>query len=165
MTVLVRHDHGCKWGRVGAEAEIDDKGHVTGYKPGTGHTDAAKRFSDTYNLHKAAGTQSGWIAVRYQDGSGGTDVFDSREEAIRHMWPREDWYFYCSLQEPAMSVCAAESVLRWKRIMSEVEKPDVEAKQGGLEVIPFLAKEDRAQQVTAALTGRGLLPMGYRKKG
>jgi hypothetical protein len=64
-----------------------------------------------------------------------------------------------------MSVCAAESVLRWKRIMSEVEKPDVEAKQGGLEVIPFLAKEDRAQQVTAALTGRGLLPMGYRKKG
>jgi hypothetical protein len=164
MTVIVQHDRGCKWARIGAEAEIVD-GQVVGYTPGAGHSDAAKRFSDTYNLHHAAGITSGWIAVRYQDGTGGMDVFDTREEAVEHMFPREDWYFYATLAgPPSMSVCAAESVLRWKRVMSEAERADREAPHGGLEVVPFLTEEDRAEQVQAAKRG-GLLAMAHRLRG
>ena len=164
--ILVVHDHGCGWGRVGTEAELDSDGKVIGAKLGYGHTDAAKRFSDTYNLHHAAGVTSGWIAVRYSDGGDGLDVFDTREEAVEHKWPNEDRYFYCTLAAaPTLSVCAAESLLRWKRIMSDVERADREASGGGLEVIPFLTKEDRAAQVEAATTGRGLLTLGRRLLG
>jgi hypothetical protein len=166
LTVLVRHDPGCKWGRLGTTAEIDADGTVTGYKVGQGHSDAAKRFSDTFNLHHAAGVTSGWIAVRYSDGSGGDDVFDTREDAVRTCWPYEDWYFYATLASaPTMSVCAAESVLRWKRIMSEAEKPDRDVAGGGLEVIEYLTAEDRAVAETAARTGRGLLAMARRLTG
>lgn len=167
MTVLVKHDAGCRWGREGAEAELDANGKVIGVKnTGFGHSDAAKRFSDTFNLHHAAGISSGWIAVRYQDGSGGDDVYDTRDEAVVFMWPNEDWYFYCTLASaPTLSICAAESVLRWKRIMSEAEKADRDMPHGGLEVVPFLTEEDREAQIQAVRTGRGLIPMAHRLFG
>ena len=82
------------------------------------------------------------------------------------MWPNEDWYFFCTLAAaPSMSVCAAESLLRWRRIMSEVERPDRDVPGGGLEVIQFLTEEDRAAQEMAARTGRGLLPTAHRLFG
>lgn len=161
MINLVAHDPGCGWARIGTEAEIEN-GRIVGGKLGQGHSDAAKRFSDTYNLHRAAGTCSGWIAVRYADGDDGMDIFDTREEAVDFMFPYEDRYFYCTLTQPTLSICAAESLLRWKRIMSEVEKPEREAPHGGLEVIPYLTAEDRAEQVQAVKTGRGLLALGHR---
>ena len=166
MTVLVRHDPGCKWGREGTTAEIDADGTITGYNVGQGHSDAAKRFSDIFNLHHAAGITSGWIAVRYADGSSGDDVFDTRQDAIETMWPYEDWYFYATLAAaPSMSVCAAASMLRWKRIMSEIEKPDRDFSHGGLEVIPYLTEEDRAEQEMAVRSGRGLVAMAHRLFG
>lgn len=164
MTVLVAHDPGCRWARLGAEAEIDGEGRVTGVRsPGYGHSDAAKRFSDTYNLHRAAGTVSGWIAVAYADGTGGADVYDTRRDAVADHWPNEDRFFYCTLAEPSMTVCAAESVLRYKRVMSEIEQPDRDAPGGGLEVIPRLASEDQEAQIRAVRTGRGFLALGRRK--
>ena len=106
VTILVRHDPGCRWGRVGTEAEIDGSGQVTGYKLGQGHSDAAKRFSDAFNLHKAAGTARGWIAVRYRDGSANVEVYDSREDAVRDCFPWEDEFFYATLTgAPSMTVC------------------------------------------------------------
>lgn len=164
MTVLVAHDPGCRWARLGAEAEIDAAGQVVGVlHEGAGHSDAAKRFSDTYMLHKAAGTAAGWIAVKYEDGSGGQEVYHSREAAIEALWPYEDRYFYCTLQAPAMTVCAAESVLRWRRVMSGIEKPDRDYHGGGLEVIPRVASEDQEAQIQAVRTGRGFLALGHRK--
>lgn len=166
MTVLVAHDHGCGWARIETEAEFSAEGRVVGGKLGYSHTDAAKRFSDTYNLHHAAGVSSGWIAIAYADGSGGQDVFDTREEAVEHMWPHDDRYFYCTLAAaPTLSICAAESLLRYKRIMSEVEKPERGAPHGGLEVVQFLTAEDRAEQVRAATTGKGLLTLAHRLHG
>ena len=165
MTVLVKHDRGCKWGRA-TDVDIDSEGNVLSAVIGPGHSDAAKRFSDIFNLHRAAGTTSGWIAVRYSDGSGGDDVFDTREEAVECMWPYEDRHFYATLAAaPSMSVCAAESVLRWRRIMSEAERPDRDVTGGGLEVIEYLTAEDRAVAETAARTGRGLLAMARRLTG
>ncbi len=78
-------------------------------------------------------------------------------------WPYEDRYFYATLAAaPSMSVCAAASMLRWKRIMSDVEKPDRDFSHGGLEIIPYLTEEDRAEQEMAVRSGRGLVAMAHR---
>jgi len=164
VPVLVRHDHGCKWSRA-TDVDIDSAGKVISAVIGPAHSDAAKRFSDWYNLHKAAGAVRGWIAVALADGASDGNVYDTRQEAVSHCWPNERWFFYAVLEPASMSVCAAESVLRWKRIMNEMEAPDRDAKHGGLEVVPFLTAEDREQQVTAVRTGRGLLPMAHRQNG
>jgi hypothetical protein len=162
---LIVHDPGCRWARLGAEAEIDERGQVTGVRnPGAGHSDAAKRFADWYNLHKAAGSR-GWIAVALADG--GTDgvVYDTRHAAIAHMWPDERRYFYCLLQAPSLTVCMADSLLRYKRIMNQIEggHTDRDAPRGGLEIIPRLAAEDQEAQLQAVLIGRGHLALGYRR--
>lgn len=157
--VLVKHDPGCKWGRF--EGSVSPRAEILSGGVMPGHSDAAKRFSDWYNLHKAAGS-TGWIAVALADGQTDSQVYDTRQDAVAHMWPREDRYFYCVLTAPSMSVCAAESVLRWKRIMNEVEAPhtDRDAPNGGLEVIPRLAAEDQEAQIKAVRTGRGHLALG-----
>ena len=164
MAVLVEHDHGCRWARLGAEARIADDGRVIGVKnAGGGHSDAAKRLADTYGMHKAAGVTRGWIAVSYSDGRGGLTVYDTRAEAVADCWPFEDRFFYCSLAERRMTVCAAESVLRYRRVMAEMERPDRDMTGGGLEVIPRLAIEDQEAQIRAVRTGKGAIALGKRK--
>ena len=161
VPVLIRHDPGCKWSRF--DGEVDEHANILSGEIKPGHSDAAKRFSDTYNLHRAAGTTRGWIAVKYADGSSGDEVYDSREEAIRFTWPFEDLYFFCTLQQPSMTVCAAESLLRYKRVMAEMEKPDRDAPHGGREVIPRLTAEDQEAQIRAVRSGHGMVAMGYRR--
>lgn len=159
---LVRHDPGCRWGRLGAEATVDNDGRIIASKAGGSHSDAAKRLSDTYNMHRAAGTTRGWIAVSYSDGRGGLTVYDTRAEAVADCWPFEDRFFYCTLAQRSMTVCAAESVLRYKRIMAEMERPDRDMPAGGLEVIPRLAIEDQEAQIRAVRTGKGAIALGHR---
>lgn len=163
MNVLVRHDPGCKWGRF--NGTVNERAEILSGGVEPGHSDAAKRFSDWYNLHKCAGGR-GWIAVALADGDTDGQMYDTRQHAVRHMWPREDRYFFCVLDRPSMSVCAAESVLRWRRIMNEVEAPhtDRDASNGGLEVIPRLAVEDQEAQIRAVRTGRGALALGRNRK-
>lgn len=163
-TVLVKHDHGCKWARA-TDVDIDSDGTVLSATIGPGHSDAAKRFADNYNLHKAAGMVCGWIAVALADGSSDGNVYDTREDAVRFMFPNERWFFYCCLQQPSLTICAAESLLRYRRIMNEVEGPhtDRDAPHGGLEVIQRLSVEDIEAQIRAVRTGQGALAMGYRK--
>jgi hypothetical protein len=164
LPVLAAHDPGCLWARLGAEAEISADGHVTGVRhPGGGHSDAAKRVSDAYNLHKTCGATAGWIAVKYADGTGGETVYETRAGAVADRWPWEDEYFYCSLAERSMTICQAESVLRFKRVMAEMERPDRDLPGGGLEVIPRVAIEDQEAQIRAVRTGRGAIALGHRK--
>jgi hypothetical protein len=161
--VLVRHDPGCKWARF--DGEVDADANILSGEVRPGHSDAAKRFSDVYNLHRAAGITHGWIAGALADGSSDGEVYESRGEAVAHMWPNEDWYFYATLQQPTMTVCAAEALLRYKRVMNQIEAPhtDRDAPHGGLEVIPRLANEDQEAQIEAIRTGRGHVALGYRK--
>ena len=163
MTVLVRHDVGCKWGRF--DGSVDEHANILSGEVRPGHSDAAKRFSDAFNLHKAAGAR-GWIAVRYRDGSSSGDVYDSREDAVRDSWPWDDDFFYATLAGgPSMTVCAAESLLRYRRVMSEMDRAhtDRDAPHGGLEVIQRLTAEDNEAQIAAVRARRGVIPMGYRK--
>lgn len=165
MTIpnLVKHDPGCKWGRF--DGTVDAQANILTGEVKPGHTDAAKRFSDLYNLHRAAGQVRGWIAVKYLDGDSTDTVYESRAEAVSDCWPWEDEYFFCTLQEPSLTICAAESLLRYKRIMSEIDRShtDRDAPHGGLEVIPRLTIEDQENQIRAVRSGRGNIPMGYKR--
>lgn len=122
-------------------------------------------MSDGYNLHRAAGTRQGWLAVALADGDCGLEVFDTRSSAVISKFPRDRWYFYCTLQQPSMSVCAAEALLRYQRIMNQMNgaHTDRDAPGGGLEVIPRLAAEDIEAQIKAVRTGRGFLALGRRR--
>lgn|SRR5487761_568492 len=163
MVNLVKHDHGCKWGRF--EGEVNSRGDILEGGVGYGHTDAAKRMSDWYNLHKASGQVRGWIAVSLADGASDGEVYDSKQEAVNEQWPNENWFFYCTLTEPSMSVCAAESLLRYKRVMNKMESGHVsrDAPHGGLEVIPRISVEDMEAQIRAIRTGQGALALGYKR--
>lgn len=160
----MQHDHGCKWARA-TDVDIDSDGTVLSANIGPGHSDAAKRFSDVYNLHKAAGTARGWIAVALADGSSDGDLYDTRHDAVQLKFPRDRRFFYCTLAQPSMTVCQAESLLRFQRVMNEMNgaHTDRDAPGGGLEVIPRLAAEDIEAQIRAVRTGRGFVAMGRRK--
>lgn len=164
MTVLVQHDIGCKWSRF--NGTVDERANILSGEVTPGHSDAAKRFSDCYNFHRAVGTSRGWIAVRYADGAAELAVYDSRSDAVADCWPWEDEFFYCSLTQPSMTVCQAESLLRYKRVMSEMDRAhlDRDAPGGGLEVIQRLTVEENDAQIEAVRAGRNVaIPMGIRK--
>lgn len=161
--VLTRHDHGCKWSRF--DGEVDERANILSGEVRPGHSDAAKRFSDLYNLHKAAGTTRGWIAVALADGSSDGEVYETRAEAVLYQRHNERWYFYCALDQPAMTICQAESLLRYKRVMNQIEAghTDRDAPHGGLEVIPRVSIEDMEAQMRAVRSGHGMVALGYRE--
>lgn len=142
--VLVAHDPGCRYARP----------------EGGGHTDAAKRLSDTYNLHRAvlglAG--AGVMAISLADGTSDGQLYPDRETAVAHQHHNERWFAYIRLQAPSMSVCEAESVMRWQRQANKLAPAQLGEKNGGLEVIPRLNLEDQERQI-AALSGRARLPI------
>lgn len=138
MTVLVKHDPGCKYAR-----QAD----------GT-HSDAAKRLSDIYNLHIVAGAQRGGvIAVSLDDGSSDGTVYDNRADAVAHQHHNERWFAYIRIGAGHMSVCEADSVMRWQRQANQLAGAELGERNGGLEVIPRLTREGQRRQL-AAMAGR-----------
>lgn len=144
----MKHDPGCRYAR-------EDNG---------GHSDAAKRLSDTVNLHIAAGSRSGVIACRLSDGTSDGTVYPTRAEAVARQHHSERWYAFIRLQPGSMSVCAAASVLMMQRQASRLAAADRDAPNGGLELIPRLTTEDQQRQM-AALAGIIRLPIALGKGG
>jgi hypothetical protein len=143
VTVLVSHDPGCKYARP----------------EGGGHSDAAKRLSDTYNLHRAAAGfhARGVFAAALADGTSDGILYDSRADAVRHQHHNEQFYAYIRLGAPSMTVCAAESVMRFQRHGYELARRHVDREDrahGGREIIPRLTNEDQERQIRAM---RGLV--------
>ena len=154
--MLVRHDPGCRYAR------IDDGG---------GHTDAAKRLFDGFNLHRVATAhlalsdlRHGWVTVALEDGTVGDDVYDSRGAAVGAMFPHEARFFYLKMNDRIPSICTAASLLRSHRIFAAVHQPDRDQPHGGREVIPALTLEGRERQAEAVKSGRGMLALGYPKE-
>ena len=145
------HDAGCRYARE---------------ELGGGHTDAAKRVSDTYNMHIAAGGRLGSVfAAALSDGTTDGVLYETRFDAVRHQRHNERWYCYLRLGAPVMTVCQAESVMRMQRQAARLGLPDRDDRRGGLEVIPRLTNEGYARQL-AALSGALNLPiaLGYFKE-
>lgn len=163
VPVLVRHDMGCKYARASADLTVDDEGNIlTGSIQGA-HSDAARRIADCYNLHKAAGAIIGWwIAVSLATGESDGDAYPDKATAVWHQKNSEKWFAFLRIGQGSMSICEAESVLRWHRQQSKLRLSDRDYEHGGLDVIPRLRIEDIERQM-AAMDGRGGLPLalGY----
>lgn len=142
MTVLVVHDPGCRYARP-ADG---------------GHTDAAKRTADAYNLHLLAGagmvpnpSVGQWLAVALADGRSDGVLYQTRRDAVRHQHHNEQLYAYLRIVPSSMSVCEAEAFLRMHRLAYDngFRLTDPEAPGGGREIIPRLSREEFAAQITA----------------
>lgn len=147
IPVISVHETGCKYGR-----------EFYG-----GHSEAARRLSDSYNLHKTAGRRRGWIAVRFEDGRTDDEVYPTRSQAVAYQHHNEREYAFIELVAPSMTVCEAASVLRFQAHAYKLAHPDVSDGDDALIVIPRLTIADRERQIDA-MTGRNSLPLALGKK-
>lgn len=147
-----QHDPGCRYAAFGMP-----------------HTDAAKRVSDTYNLHLEAGKSFGnsnvgkVIALALSDGRSDGTVYDSMYDAVRHQHHNEDYYAFAKINPSSMSPCDAESFLKMERLRydAQMKLADRDHKKGGYALIPRLNAEDQARQEEILRTGKGSLALGY----
>jgi len=127
------------------------------YKTG-GHSDAAKRMADTYNLHKiGAGSASlgKWIAIALADGTSDDTLYDSKRDAVIHQKHNEQWYAYIKIVPPSMKTCDAEVMLATHRRMYDagLRMTDPDHKHGGMDLITRLTQSDQLALARGAVTG------------
>lgn len=110
MAVAVsQHDPGC------VRARRDPLG---------GHSDAAKRVSDTYRLHREAlglAAVGRWFAVALADGTSDGQLYDTKRDAVRHQHHDEAWYAFVCIFPGDVDVCMAEEYLAMQRELYERE--------------------------------------------
>jgi hypothetical protein len=152
VTDPVAHDMGCQWARPASG----------------GHSDAARRVCDTYNLHRAAGEAFGIrsnlnkiFACALADGTSDGVLYDTRADAIRHQHHNEKWYAYLRVERYVMGLCSAERMLKWHREAYDkglvfVDRDTAVRVPGhapmnlaDLEIIPRITIEDHARQLAA----------------
>ena len=116
-----------------------------------GHSDAAKRVCDTYNLHRVAlgyDAIGKWIACALSDGRSDNEAYDSKRDAVRHQHHNEQYYTFVKIGPPSMDLCEAEVMLKTQRSLYDkgLRMSDPDDKSGGREVIKRLTVEDQLQQ-------------------
>jgi hypothetical protein len=126
---------------------------------GWGHSDEAQRVSDAYRLHRMADPREAigkWIACRLSDGSSNDTLYDSKRDAVLHCKHNEKWYMFVQIGPHDMSPCAAEGFITVKRRLDDagVNLTDPDHRNGGMDVIPRVAREDMVSQMRS-ITSRG----------
>lgn len=135
------HESWCPWGRFG-----------------TGHTDAAKRLSDTYNLHRiGAGINAvgKWFAASLAEGRSDDVLYDSKLSCVRHQKHNEKLYTFIKIVPTGMKPCEAEVMLETARRMYDagMRMTDPDHKHGGLDLITRLTVEDQLNMMRGIATG------------
>lgn len=113
-----------------------------------GHSDAARRLADTFNLHRVAdphGSVGKWFAVRLHDGTGDGVLYDSKVECVRHQHHNEQYYAFVKIVPLTMNVCDAEIYLSVARRAYDagLRMTDPHDKHGGRELIKRSSIEDQ----------------------
>lgn len=138
MTMLVMHDQSCP-GR------------------GFGHSDASKRMSDEYTMHRIAnpyGAIGHWLAFRLSDGSSDHVLYDSKSDAVRHQHGNEQFYAFTQIRPCNMSVCDAEVFLRIHRKMYDAGLRMTDPDSARMpEPIRRSTREDMASQMRTITSG------------
>ena len=133
--------------------------------PNGQHTDPAKRCADGVNLAIAArGTEAigKWMAVKLEDGSVDQTVYDHQSDAVGAMWPDERAHAYLRIPRQWMTLCEAESYLRFCRLrydagMDVMPDPrDVQRPGEVRDVIQPLTRTAHAQQMADFARALGL---------
>jgi hypothetical protein len=122
------------------------------------HTDAAKRCSDEYRLHRLAdpiGSIGHFIAIALADGSSDHVLYESRGDAVTHQHHNEEFYAYVHIGPHDMNACQAESFLMTNRAMYKagIRLTDRDHPAGGRVMIPRLTTEDMQAQMRSILSG------------
>lgn len=130
---------------------------------GLGHTDAAKRVSDTYRLHKSAlgaAALGRWLAVALADGTSDGQLYDRRREAVTYQHHNEQFYAFVCITPGDMSVCEAEGFLQVNRMLYDkgLRMTDPDHHAGGREVIRRSAREDDRSLMRSIASGGRLRP-------
>lgn len=135
---------------------------------GREHSDAAKRLSDTYNLHRTAGDTLGitaigkWFAAALQDGESDGVLYDTRRDCVLHQKHNEQRYTFIKIGPYSMNYCEAEVMLRVARKAYDagMRLVDPEEKHGGRELIKRLTTEDQLALALGRATNL-VMPRGY----
>ena len=143
MTVLVRHDKGCP-------------------NMGMGHTDAAKRIHDFYQLHRTAdlyGTLGKWFAAALADGTNDGTLYDSKRDAVIHQHHNEQFDTYIQIVRADRTICSAEFTGNVARRLYDrgARWADPDDKHGGKDVIKRLMIEDQMAQARG-MSGNLIIP-------
>jgi len=113
-----------------------------------GHSDAARRVSDTYNLHRIGGGYSAirkWFAARLTDGTSDDVLYDTKQDATRHQKHNEQFYTFIMIGPASMTACDAEIMLRVSRTAYEngLRLADPTDGHGGKDLIKRSTVEDQ----------------------
>jgi len=116
-----------------------------------GHTDAAKRIADIYNLHRVGAGSNAigrYFASRLSDGTSDNVLYDSKRDAVIHQHHNEKHYTFICIGPQSMRVCDAEVMLKVARACEAkgIGMADPEHARGGAEVIKRLTNEDQLAQ-------------------
>lgn len=127
------------------------------------HSDAAKRASDQYNLHRMAdpyGSIGKWIAIALADGDTDGVLYDSKSECIRHQHHNEMFYAYSRIIPANFTPCDAEIFLRMHRMMYDkgIRLTDPDSHSGGKEVIKRSTREDQSSLMRSIASGGRIRP-------
>jgi hypothetical protein len=144
MTVIVRHDIGCP-------PKLRD--------PFGGHSDAAKRVSDQWKLHRVALGNNAigkWFAARLADGTSDGVLYDTKQDAIRHQHHNEVYFAFICIAPTDISVCDADVYLRTLREMYDagIRMTDPADAAGGRAPILRQSREDQVS-LARSIASRG----------
>lgn len=144
-SVLIQHSAGCAGGA---------------------HTDAAKRVSDTYRLHRTALGQAAvgrWFAPALADGASDGVLYDSKRDAVRHQHHNEQYYAFVCIGPYDMNVCEAEEFVRMVRTFydANIRLTDPDHTNGGRDVIPRVTREDQSSLIRSIRNKGRTRPGGF----
>ena len=83
------------------------------------YSDDVKRLASSVTMHAINGNAGQFAAYKLQDVSTDNVVYPSRKEAVRMLWPNQDFYFYVYISPNGMSLQEADIYLRWNRKLYE----------------------------------------------
>lgn len=123
----------------------------------TTHSDAAKRLSDTYNLHRiGAGLDAvgKWFAASLQEGRSDDTLYDSKLDCVRKQRHNERFYTFIKITPTGMKECEAEVMLTTARRMYDkgMRMTDPDHRHGGPDLITRLTVEDQLNQMRGVVT-------------
>jgi hypothetical protein len=122
------------------------------------YSDAAKRVSDQYNLHRIAAPYEAigkWFAVKLHDGDSDQVLYDSKIDAVTHQKHNEQYYAFVQIGPWNMTPKDAETFLAMHRRMYDrgLHMADPDSNSGGRDVIKRVGQEDQYNQLRSMFVG------------